>query len=128
MPSGAGCLSRWNDFVSTSEPYPLYNAFRGTLPFEVNFTDRVNHCEKYLRGRLSDLVKFTFRADPLQKALKGTLPFEVNFTGWQISYKTGWKFCFVSEKFVLLVLSLSVVKAICLALETRCLDVRQLAG
>ena len=28
-PSGACCLARWNDFVSTSEPYPLYNALRG---------------------------------------------------------------------------------------------------
>ena len=73
---------RWNDFVSTSEPYPLYNALRGTLPFEVNFTDQDYPCQKGLWGRLGDLVKFTFRGDPLQKALRGTLPFEVNFTGW----------------------------------------------
>ena len=82
MPSGACCLARWNDFVSTSEPYPLYNAFRGTLPFEVNFTGWSNPCQKCLRGRLSNPVKFTFRADPLQNAFWGTLPFEVNFTGW----------------------------------------------
>ena len=53
--------------MSTSEPYPLYNALRGTFCFEVNFTGRGNPCQKYLRGRLSNLVKFTFRADPRQK-------------------------------------------------------------
>ena len=67
--------------MSTSEPYPLYNAFRGTLSFEVNFTGWGYPYQKFLRGRLGDLVKFTFRADPLQKALRGTLAFEVNFTG-----------------------------------------------
>ena len=72
---------RWNDFVSTSEPYPLYNAFRGTLPFEVNFTAQGYPCQKCLRGRLGDLVKFTFSRDPRQKAFWGTLSFEVNFTG-----------------------------------------------
>ena len=67
--------------MSTSEPYPLYNAFRGTLSFEVNFTGWSNPCQKCLRGRFDDLVKFTFRDDPLQKAFWGTLVSEVNFTG-----------------------------------------------
>ena len=66
--------------MSTSEPYPLYNALRGTLPFEVNFTALTNPSQKYLRGRLGRLVKFTFGAYPLQNALRGTLSFEVNFT------------------------------------------------
>ena len=57
--SGAGWCWRWNDFVSTSEPYPLYNALRGTLLFEVNFTALGNPCQKYLRGRFVNLVKFT---------------------------------------------------------------------
>ena len=60
MPSGAGCLSRWNDFVSTSEPYPLYNAFWGRLCFEVNFTAPGNPRQKCPRGRFGDSVKFTF--------------------------------------------------------------------
>ena len=68
--------------MSTSEPYPLYNALRGTLVSKVNFTGRGTPCQKYLRGRLGDLVKFTFRADPHQKCFRGTLVFEVNFTGW----------------------------------------------
>ena len=59
MPSGAGCLLRWNDYVSTSEAHPLYNAFRGTLVSEVNFTGWGYPCQKYLRGRFVDLVKFT---------------------------------------------------------------------
>ena len=67
--------------MSTSEPYPLQNALRGTLLFEVNFTGWRNPCQKCLRGRLGNLVKFTFRADPLYSALRGTLVFEVNFTG-----------------------------------------------
>ena len=57
--------------MSTSEPYPLYNAFRGTLVLEVNFTGQGNPCQKCLWGRLGRLVKFTFRADPRQKALRG---------------------------------------------------------
>ena len=68
--------------MSTSEPYPLYNALRGTLCFEVNFTGRGNPCQKCLRGRFDDLVKFTFRAAPLQKGFWGTLVSKVNFTGW----------------------------------------------
>ena len=68
--------------MSTSEPYPLYNALRGILVFEVNFTGWGYPCQKYLKGRLGDLVKFTFRGDPLQNALRGTLPSEVNFIGW----------------------------------------------
>ena len=39
---------------------PIHRAFRGTLLFEVNFTAPGNHCQKYLRGRLGNLVKFTF--------------------------------------------------------------------
>ena len=46
---------------------PLYNAFWETLVSEVNFTGRGYPCQKYLRGRFGDLVKFTFRADPRQK-------------------------------------------------------------
>ena len=68
--------------MSTSEPYPLYNALRGTLLFEVNFTGRGYPLQKCLWGRLDNLVKFTFRAHPLQKAFWGTLLFEVNFTGY----------------------------------------------
>ena len=68
--------------MSTSEPYPLYNALRGTLLLEVNFTAWGYPCQKYLRGRFGELVKFTFRADPHQNAFWGTLGFEVNFTGW----------------------------------------------
>ena len=67
--------------MSTSEPYPLYNAFRGTLVSEVNFTGCGNPCQKCLRGRLGNRVKFTFGGDPLQNAFWGTLGFEVNFTG-----------------------------------------------
>ena len=52
------------------------------MPFEVNFTGWSNPCQKCFRGRLGDLVKFTFRADPRQKGFWGTLTFEVNFTGW----------------------------------------------
>ena len=63
--------------MSTSEPYPLYNALRGTLSFEVNFTCRGYLCQKHLRGRFVNLVKFTFRTDPLQKAFWGMLPREV---------------------------------------------------
>ena len=63
--------------MSTSEPYPLYNAFRGTLVFEVNFTGWGNPCQKYLGGRLGNLVKFTFGTDPLQKGFWGRLPSEV---------------------------------------------------
>ena len=81
MPSGAGWCLRWNDFVSTSEPDPLYSALRGTLPFEVNFTGRDYPCQKCLWGRSGCSVKFTFRADPRQNALRGTLALEVNFTG-----------------------------------------------
>ena len=81
MPSGAGWPSRWNDFVSTSERHPLYNALRGTLAFEVNFTGWRYPCQKCLRGRFGNLVKFTFRGAPLQKAFRGTLTFKVNFTG-----------------------------------------------
>ena len=66
--------------MSTSEPHPLYRALRGTLSFEVNFTGWGYPCQKYLRGLLAGLVKFTFRSDPLQNAFRGTLPFEVNFT------------------------------------------------
>ena len=83
MPSGAGCLLRWNDYVSTSEAHPLYNAFRGTLVSEVNFTGWGYPCQKYLRGRLSNLVKFTLRGDPLQNDLRGTLVSKVNFIGWR---------------------------------------------
>ena len=68
--------------MSTSEPYPLYRALRGTSLHKVNFTGRGYPCQKYLRGRLGNLVKFTFQTDPHQKALRGTLLFEVNFTGW----------------------------------------------
>ena len=68
MPSGAGCLLRWNDYVSPSEAHPLQKAFRGTLLFEVNFTGWGYPCQKYLRGRLGNLVKFTFRGEPLQRA------------------------------------------------------------
>ena len=67
--------------MSTSEPYPLYNALRGTLGFEVNFTGLDYPHQKHLRGRLDDLVIFTFSRDPLQNALRGTLVFKVNFTG-----------------------------------------------
>ena len=77
MPSGASCPLRWNDFVSTSEPHPLYRYLRGTLPFEVNFTAQGYPCQKCLRGRLGDLVKFTFSRDPRQKAFWGRLVFEV---------------------------------------------------
>ena len=80
MPSGAGCLLRWNDYVSTSEAHPLYNAFRGTLLFEVNFTGWSYPCQKHSRGRFAVLVKFTFGTDPRQNAFWGTLTFEVNFT------------------------------------------------
>ena len=66
--------------MSTSGPHPLYNALRGTLVSEVNFTSQGYPCQKYFRGRLGNPVKFTFRADPLQNALRGTLCFEVNFT------------------------------------------------
>ena len=66
--------------MSTSEPHPLYNALRGTLLFEVNFTDRGYPLQKCLRGRFDNLVKFTFRDDPRQNAFRGTLTFEVNFT------------------------------------------------
>ena len=68
--------------MSTSEPYPLYNALRGTLAFEVNFTGWGYPCQKCFKGRFDDLVKFTFRDDPLQKAFWGRLLFEANFTGW----------------------------------------------
>ena len=81
MPSGAGWCLRWNDFVSISETHPLYNAFRGTLVFEVNFTAPSNPRQKYLRGRSDNPVKFTFASYPLQKGFRGTLLFEVNFTG-----------------------------------------------
>ena len=67
--------------MSTSEPHPLYNALRGTLLFEVNFTGWGCTCQKCLRGRFDNLVKFTFERDPLQKAFWGRLSFEVNFTG-----------------------------------------------
>ena len=67
--------------MSTSEPYPLYNALRGTLSFEVNFTGRAYPCQKCLWGRSGCSVKFTFRSDPLQKAFWGTLVSKVNFTG-----------------------------------------------
>ena len=63
--------------MSTSEPDPLYNAFRGTLVSKVNFTGRGYPCQKFLRGRLGNLVKFTFRDDPRQKAFWGRLSFEV---------------------------------------------------
>ena len=69
--------------MSTSEPHPLYSALRGTLVSKVNFTGWRYPCQKYLRGRLRNLVKFTFRGDPRQKGFWGTLPFEVNFTGWR---------------------------------------------
>ena len=81
MPSGAGCPLRWNDFVSTSRRHPLYNALSGTLVSEVNFTDWSNPCQKCFKGRLGNLVKFTFRADPHQKGFRGTLVSKVNFTG-----------------------------------------------
>ena len=68
--------------MSTSEPYPLYRALRGTLVSKVNFAGWGNPCQKYLRDRLGRLVKFTFGADPLQNAFWGRLLFEVNFTGW----------------------------------------------
>ena len=48
----------------------------------MNFTGWGDPCQKCLRGRLSYLVKFTFRTDPHQKAFWGTLLFEVNSTGW----------------------------------------------
>ena len=48
---------------------------------EVNFTGCSYPRQKYLRDRLRDLVKFTFRPYPLYNALRGTLLFEVNFTG-----------------------------------------------
>ena len=67
--------------MSTSRRHPLYNALRGTLAFEVNFTGWRPPCQKYPRGRLRDLVKFTFRANPLQNTLRGTSSFKVNFTG-----------------------------------------------
>ena len=67
--------------MSTSEPYPLYSAFWGTLGLEVNFTGCGYPCQKYLRGRFANLVKFTFRAGPLQNAFRGTLTSEVNVTG-----------------------------------------------
>ena len=67
--------------MSTSEPYPLYRAFWGTLVFEVNFTGWGYPCQKYFRGRSGGLVKFTFRGNPRQKGFWGTLAFEVNFTG-----------------------------------------------
>ena len=76
-PSEAGYRPRWNDFVSTSEPYPRQNAFRGTLLSEVNFTGQGNPRQKCLWGRLGGLVKFTFSGDPLQKAFWGRLSFEV---------------------------------------------------
>ena len=66
--------------MSTSKPYPLYNAFRGTLAFEVNFTGQSYPCQKCPRGRLGRLVKFTFRVDPRQNTFRGTLSSEVNFT------------------------------------------------
>ena len=39
---------------------PLQNTLRGTLTFEVNFTGWGYPCQKYLRGRFGNLVKFTF--------------------------------------------------------------------
>ena len=51
------------------------------MTFEVNFTGWGNPCQKCVRGRLGDLVKFTFRGDPLYSAFRGTLVSEVNFTG-----------------------------------------------
>ena len=80
MPSGACCLARWNDFVSTSEPHPLYNALWGTLAFEVNFTGWGDPCQKCLWGRLGHPVKFSFGTHPRHRYLRGTLPFEMNFT------------------------------------------------
>ena len=66
--------------MSTSEPHPHYNALRGTLPSEVNFTGWGYPSQKCPRGRFGDSVKFTFWADPRQNALRGRLPSEVNFT------------------------------------------------
>lgn len=48
---------------------PLQNAFRGTLPYEVNFTGSDYPCQKYLRGWSGVAVKFTFRDNPLQNTL-----------------------------------------------------------
>ena len=48
----------------------------------MGFSALGNPFQKCFRGRLDDLVKFTFRADPRQNAFWGTLTFEVNFTGW----------------------------------------------
>ena len=60
---------RWNDFVSTSEPHPLYRYLRGTLSFEVNFTALGNPCQKCLWGTLAFEVNFTGWGDPCQKCL-----------------------------------------------------------
>ena len=67
--------------MSTSEPYPLYSALRGILGLEVNFTGYGYPRQKHFRGRLDDLVKFTFWPHPLYSALRGTLTSEVNVTG-----------------------------------------------
>ena len=56
---------------------PLHRYLRGTSSFEVNFIGWSDPCQKYLWGRLVDLVKFTFRDDPLQNAFRGRLPREV---------------------------------------------------
>ena len=53
--------------------FPLYNAFFGTLVFEVNLTGWGYPCQKCFRGRSGGLVKFTFRGDPRQKAFWGRL-------------------------------------------------------
>ena len=66
--------------MSTSEPYPLYRALRGTLTSEVNFTGRGYPCQKHSRGRLGVIVKFTFLGDPCQKYLRGRFDNLVKFT------------------------------------------------
>ena len=43
--------------------YPRQKVFWGRLLFEVNFTGWGYPCQKYLRGRFVNLVKFTFRAN-----------------------------------------------------------------
>ena len=63
--------------MATSGPYPLYNALRGTLGFEVNFIGQGYPCQKCFKGRFDNLVKFTFWGDPLQKGFWGRLAFEV---------------------------------------------------
>ena len=72
MPSEAGCLLRWNDFVSTSEPDPLYNAFRGTFPSKVtvNFVTGVRKFKTLSPKDLSVIVDYNeIKSHPSDKCV-----------------------------------------------------------